>query len=176
VPPSTPTTTTALPQTTTTTSIAPPAPTTTTTPPPVLNAVQAPPQAPLAIIEAEAPTVTLATIVAFLDWLHRFLQALNRPPGYVDLGHGVYGPSHLLAIRRCESRNDYGAVSRHRTFRGAYQFTVRTWNWTAARNGRYDLVGVLPNEASPVDQDQMAVWNYEQRNPRREWPVCSRRR
>jgi hypothetical protein len=131
---------------------------------------------------AATPTVVaevpLAAILAFLDFLHRlftWLHSLSQPAGWTDLGHGVWGPPHLVSIRRCESGHNYGAVSRSGSFRGAYQFSQRTWNGVAARNGRPDLVGVRPNEAGPADQDQMAVWNYQQANPRRQWPVCSRR-
>jgi len=154
---------------------------------PVPPAPESPPlQEPTATVDGVAvgsvgasPTPTFAEIVGFLDSLHqllRFLDAASRPLGYVDLGNGIWGPEHLVAIRRCESGHDYGAVGGRGSFRGAYQFTQRTWNGVAARNGRPDLVGVRPNEASPADQDLLAVWNYEQSNPRRQWPVCSRRR
>jgi hypothetical protein len=126
-------------------------------------------------VVAEVP---LAAVLAFLDFLHRlltWLYSLSQPPGWTDLGHGVWGPAHLVSIRRCESGHNYGSVSRSGSFRGAYQFSQRTWNVIAGRNGRHDLVGVRPNEVAPADQDQMAVWNYQQANPRRQWPVCSRR-
>jgi hypothetical protein len=124
----------------------------------------------------QAFLVMLDQLLRMLDQFLRSLRAAVEPPGYVDLGHGVWGPAHLLPIRRCESGGNYGAVSRSGSFRGAYQFSQRTWNAVAVRNGRGDLAGVRPNEASPADQDQMARWNYEQSNPRQQWPVCSRRR
>ena len=40
---------------------------------------------------------------------------------------------------------------------GAYQFLLSTWNSTVSRMGRADLVGVLPSNASPADQDA-AFW------------------
>jgi muramidase (phage lysozyme) len=40
---------------------------------------------------------------------------------------------------------------------GAYQFLPATWDATARRAGRYDLVGVPPNEATQRDQDAMAA-------------------
>jgi hypothetical protein len=143
---------------------------------PAVSPAVAPTAAPeVAPVVAEVP---LAAVLAFLEFLHRlltWLHSLSQPPGWTDLGHGVWGPAHLVSIRRCESGHNYGAVSRSGSFRGAYQFSQRTWNGVAARNGRPDLVGVRPNEAGPADQDQMAVWNYQQANPRRQWPVCSRR-
>ena len=44
---------------------------------------------------------------------------------------------------------------------GAYQFLASTWNITARHAGRLDLVGVIPSNASPADQDAMA-WSLYQ--------------
>lgn len=40
---------------------------------------------------------------------------------------------------------------------GAYQFLLSTWNNTVRAMGREDLVGVLPSDAAPADQDA-AFW------------------
>jgi hypothetical protein len=55
-----------------------------------------------------------------------------------------------------ESGGDYQIVSPDRVYYGAWQFDISTWNSVAARIGRNDLVGVLPSQASPTDQDLVA--------------------
>ncbi|MCP3891646.1 MAG: hypothetical protein GY702_22675 [Desulfobulbaceae bacterium] len=48
---------------------------------------------------------------------------------WVDLGHGVAGPSVMLAIRGCESGGDYGVKNAHSSASGAWQFLTGTWEW-----------------------------------------------
>jgi len=67
----------------------------------------------------------------------------------------------LACIRARESHGNYGAVSAGGTYRGAYQFSQSSWNLAASHAGRKDLVGELPNLASPADQDAMALELYE---------------
>jgi hypothetical protein len=84
------------------------------------------------------------------------------------LGHGVAPPPDLsghpflVCTRRHESDTSggYAAVSSSGTYRGAYQFSQSTWNSTAARAGRPDLVGVDPSTAAPADQDFLALSLY----------------
>ena len=74
------------------------------------------------------------------------------------------------ALRDCESSNNYRAVSPTGRYRGAYQFSITTWDWLAA--SRYpELVGVDPIDASPGDQDRMAyaLYGIYGSSP---WPVC----
>jgi hypothetical protein len=54
----------------------------------------------------------------------------------------------------------YAAVNPSGTYRGAYQFSSSTWNNTALRAGRLDLVGVDPAAASVADQDLLALDLY----------------
>ncbi len=70
-------------------------------------------------------------------------------------------PPVLLKIRYRESRNQYDAVNKRSGAAGAYQFMKGTWNVTASRIGRKDLVDKRPNEASKRDQDWMALQLYE---------------
>lgn len=56
--------------------------------------------------------------------------------------------------------NGYAAVNPSGTYRGAYQFARSTWNNTALRSGRLDLVGVDPAAASVGDQDLLALNLY----------------
>ena len=76
------------------------------------------------------------------------------------------------ALKYCESTGNYQAVSPTGNYRGAYQFSVETWDWIA---GLYyeNLVGVDPSAARPQDQDRMAESLYLLRG-RGQWPVCGR--
>ena len=84
------------------------------------------------------------------------------------------GPSDIQweALRYCESTGNYGAISPSGKYRGAYQFSVETWNWIA---GLYyeNLVDIDPAEAKKTDQDRMAQALYNLRG-RGQWPVCGR--
>ena len=67
-------------------------------------------------------------------------------------------PPSWPASASASPHGNYAAVSRRcGTYRGAYQFTQSSWNLAASHAGRHDLVGVLPNQASPADQDAMAL-------------------
>ena len=77
------------------------------------------------------------------------------------------------ALRECESTQNYRAVSVSGRYRGAYQFSVRTWNWVAGMH-YLDLVGVDPRDASPSDQDKMAYKLYDI-NGWDPWPTCKKR-
>jgi hypothetical protein len=75
---------------------------------------------------------------------------------------GVY-PHHddpfLVCTRMRESTNNYAAVSPSGYY-GAYQFLPSTWDVTAIRANRRDLIGVLPSHASEYDQDELAWTLY----------------
>ena len=77
---------------------------------------------------------------------------------------GAVSPHHndpfLVCTRARESSGSYTVVS-SAGYYGAYQFSPTTWNVTASHAGRLDLVGVLPSQASPYDQDEMA-WTLDQ--------------
>lgn len=62
----------------------------------------------------------------------------------------------LATIRTLESGGRYTIGPNGGGASGAYQFIRSTWNDTAARAGRPDLVGVGPWQASPADQDALA--------------------
>ena len=89
-----------------------------------------------------------------------------------EVGPAPGGPSaeQWHALRQCESNNNYRAVSSTGRYRGAYQFSVATWDWLAG--SRYpELIGVDPIDASNADQDKMAAALYAiyGKSP---WPVC----
>lgn len=64
----------------------------------------------------------------------------------------------LYALRMCETHGNY-QTNTGNGFYGAYQFMPSTWNAIAKRTGRLDLVGILPSQASPADQDAMVIAN-----------------
>jgi len=67
----------------------------------------------------------------------------------------------LSCVRQRESRGNYGVINPRGPWYGAYQFAASTWNVTAQHAGRMDLVGVIPSNASPADQDAMALHLYQ---------------
>jgi hypothetical protein len=75
-----------------------------------------------------------------------------------------------LKLRQCESANNYQSLSAGGRFRGAYQFSPSTWDWVAAQVAP-QLLGVDPIDASPGDQDNMALNLYYMRGVG-QWPVC----
>ena len=77
------------------------------------------------------------------------------------------------ALRECESTQNYQALNPTGQYRGAYQFSIRTWNWVAGMHYP-ELEGVDPADASREDQDKMAYRLYEINgwNP---WPTCKKR-
>ena len=84
------------------------------------------------------------------------------------------GPSaeQWHALRQCESTNNYRAISPTGRYRGAYQFSITTWDWLAG--ARYpELGGVDPIDATVTDQDKMAyaLYGIYGRSP---WPVCGK--
>ncbi len=85
----------------------------------------------------------------------------------------VLDHDQLYRLRVCESGDNYQAVSKNGTFRGAYQFNRSTWDSVASRHFEF-LVGVDPIDAAPAWQDVMAkaLWSERGRQP---WPVCGRR-
>lgn len=77
----------------------------------------------------------------------------------------------MAALRECESSGNY-SINTGNGFYGAYQFAADTWVRLA--NQYYPhLAGMLPHEASPADQDAMAMALYNEQgwSP---WPGCAR--
>ncbi len=94
-------------------------------------------------------------------------------PVYIEPTYEVpevqYEPTGTNAFLECvkmhESRGDYTAVNPSSGAGGAYQFLQGTWNNTANYAGRSDLVGVHPSQASPSDQDFLAITLYNWQGP-----------
>ena len=107
-------------------------------------------------------------------WVALSFLTLNQPEPTPTTGE----PPTLAdwaALRFCESSGNYGAVSNPPypgayQYHGAYQFNVETWDDVA--NGFWpELVGIVPSQASPADQDKMALKLFDLRGAQ-PWPVC----
>ena len=92
-------------------------------------------------------------------------------PGGAPTSNGAPGPTttqvtvpgfatpqdYLACIRQDESRDEYDAVSPSGEYFGAYQMDQTTWNNTVLHAGLTSLYDVQPNEATPADQDEVAM-------------------
>lgn len=116
-------------------------------------------------IDARFVTVTLpptATPVPTVD-----PTAPTAVPTTVPSGPPT--PDQWLAVRLCESGNDY-SINTGNGYYGAYQFSPVTWD-NIARQFFPHLVGVSPELASTADQDAMAQALYDTAG-RSQWPRC----
>ena len=73
-------------------------------------------------------------------------------------------------LRQCNANGDYQYANPNGVNFGAYEFRRTSWD-DLARRHYPRLIGVVPNEAAPADQDRMAYALYEERGwaP---WPSC----
>ena len=140
-----------------TTTTAPPtttaAPTITTTAPPTTTAAPT-------ITTTAPPTTTVAPTTTETAAIEHPI-----PAGTTE--------EQWQALRQCESTQNYRAISVSGRYRGAYQFSIRTWNWVSEMHYP-ELAGVDPIDASPPDQDKMAYKLYEI-NGWDPWPTCKKR-
>ena len=70
-------------------------------------------------------------------------------------------PPFLQCVLQVESGGNYAAVSPGGTYMGGFQFSQATWNEAAQLAGMPQLINVPPNEATPADQDDLAIALYE---------------
>jgi hypothetical protein len=95
----------------------------------------------------------------------------DGPPGDDNEGGGGPSAADWAALRDCEASGNY-AIDTGNGYFGAYQFSQATWDWVASLV-RPDLVGVVPSDASPGDQDALAFALYDMRGAA-PWPTCGR--
>jgi hypothetical protein len=69
-------------------------------------------------------------------------------------------PPFLQCVLQAESGGNYSAVSPDGTYMGGFQFSQATWNEAAELAGMPQLVNVPPNEATPAEQDDLAIALY----------------
>jgi Transglycosylase-like domain len=70
-------------------------------------------------------------------------------------------PPFLQCVLRVESGGNYGAVSPGGTYMGGFQFAQGTWNEAAQLAGMPQLINVPPNDATPAEQDDLAIALYQ---------------
>ncbi len=70
-------------------------------------------------------------------------------------------PPFLQCVLRVESGGNYAAVSPGGTYMGGFQFSQPTWNEAAGLAGMPQLINVPPNEATPSEQDDLAIALYD---------------
>ncbi len=70
-------------------------------------------------------------------------------------------PPFLQCVLQTESGGNYGAVSPGGTYMGGFQFSQATWNEAAELAGMPGLINVPPNQASPAEQDDLAIALYK---------------
>jgi Transglycosylase-like domain len=70
-------------------------------------------------------------------------------------------PPFLQCVLQVESGGNYGAVSPGGTYMGGFQFSQPTWNEAAQLAGMPQLINVPPNEATPAEQDDLAIALYD---------------
>ena len=68
--------------------------------------------------------------------------------------------SFLQCVIQAESGGDYQAVSPSGQYMGAFQFSQSTWNEAALLAGMPQLVNVPPDQATPAEQDDLAIALY----------------
>ena len=66
-------------------------------------------------------------------------------------------PPFLQCVLRVESGGNYGAVSPGGAYMGGFQFGQPTWNEAAQLAGMPQLINVPPNDATPAEQDDLAI-------------------
>ncbi len=90
------------------------------------------------------------------------------PADYVPTpgAHPEHNHPFLVCTRAHEG--SYTSYNPAGPYMGAYQFLQSTWNSTANRAGRPELIGVPPHTASEYDQDDMA-WSLYQRSGSGPW-------
>jgi hypothetical protein len=69
-------------------------------------------------------------------------------------------PPFLQCVLQAESSGDYQAVSPNGDYMGGFQFSQATWNEAAQMAGMPQLVNVPPNQATPAQQDDLAIALY----------------
>ena len=69
-------------------------------------------------------------------------------------------PPFLQCVLQAESSGNYAAVSPGGTYMGGFQFSQATWNQAAQLAGMPQLVNVPPNQATPAQQDDLAIALY----------------
>ena len=121
-------------------------------------------QAAAAAAAVRAAQATAAAAVA----TSRRVRAACRPPRTALQGSAASTssgdpslPPFLQCVLQAESGGNYDAVSPGGTYMGGFQFSQATWNEAAELAGMPQLINVPPNEATPAEQDDLAIALYD---------------
>lgn len=98
------------------------------------------------------------------------LVVTNYHPEHVVPANHPIPAGKMDTIKACESHGNYGAISGTGAYRGAYQFSQRTWD-NVAGTVLPSYVGHDPATAPPLIQDAMARALYRMTGPG-SWPHC----
>ncbi len=82
--------------------------------------------------------------------------------------NGGGDPGACVRAHESDTAGGYSAVN-PAGYYGAYQFSQSTWDNQARAIGRFDLVGVRPDQASPADQDLIFETLYDNGAGRSHW-------
>jgi septal ring factor EnvC (AmiA/AmiB activator) len=83
----------------------------------------------------------------------------SSPPSGASSGNPSL-PPFLQCVLQAESSGNYAAVSPGGTYMGGFQFSQATWNQAAQLAGMPQLINVPPNQATPAQQDDLAIALY----------------
>lgn len=147
-------------------TLAPPAPTAAPTAVPTAAPTLAPTPAPTAAptpVPTEAPTPAPTPVPTEAPTPDPTADPTDPPSG------GGPTADQWAQLRQCESSGVY-TLNTGNGYYGAYQFSIGTWDGMAAAHAP-SLVGVLPSDASPGDQDFLALQLYLAYGWS-QWPVC----
>ncbi|MGH1492015.1 MAG: transglycosylase family protein [Acidimicrobiales bacterium] len=118
-----------------------------------------------AVDTSAAETSAPETTVAETTVPETTVPETTAAQGWVDTGNGVLVPPVLLAIRWCESTDNYTAANPSSSARGGYQFLTGSWK----AYGHKDRYGVSQAHlATPAQQDEAALITWE-RDGTRPW-------
>jgi len=123
-------------------------------------------QAKAAAVAAAASraSVTISTVPAASTTVTSGPSAAPAAPGPPSVPSTVTAdpqlPPFLQCVLQAESSGNYQAVSPGGQYMGGFQFSQPTWNQAAQLAGMPQLINVPPNQATPAQQDDLAIALY----------------
>jgi hypothetical protein len=116
-------------------------------------------QAAIRAAQAKAAAASVATTSRSPSTTSTVPQASGTDPPSTSSADPQL-PPFLQCVLQAESGGDYQAVSPDGQYMGGFQFSQSTWNDAAQLAGMPQLVNVPPNEATPAQQDDLAIALY----------------
>jgi hypothetical protein len=102
--------------------------------------------------------------LVFVIYMNKLKDSLPQVPA-------IPSDEGLQRLRTCESQGNY-QINTGNGYYGAYQFTLSTWRNAANGAGRPWLAKVMPNKATPADQDLLTRYLWQHSDESGQWPVC----